>query len=230
MNQRGTRLEGLDRSRRRPWSAVGNALLLVALAIIAGGVTSSGRHSDAPVSGGRPQLIVDGSVAADFETLALETWDQFLKAFEARSDCFGDVHLKAARDLHSRAGYDPDTATVTVRVPGTRAMLQSALVHEWAHHVEFQCAAHEELRPAFLAAQGVAPGTPWRPDAVPVNTPASAWADIPSEQYAEATIVLVLGGRQIPTKVRVRDEAVRVIAEWAAGDRPAERSVEARGD
>ena len=36
-----------------------------------------------------PQLIFDESVASDFEALALETWDQFLAVFQARSGCFG---------------------------------------------------------------------------------------------------------------------------------------------
>lgn len=165
-----------------------------------------------------PQLVIDGSVAPDFEALAAETWAQFLAVFEARTDCFGDVRLRAARSLSSRAAYDPDSATVTVRVPGTPAMLQGALIHEWAHHIEFQCAAHKELRSAFLAAQGLPPDTPWRGDRTPAHTPVSQWPGIPSEQYAEAAIVLVLGRRQIPTGVRLSAEAVDVVAAWAAGD------------
>jgi len=160
---------------------------------------------------------MDDSVAGDFQTLAEETWKQFLTVFQARTDCFGDVHLHAAYDLNNRAAYDPVTATVSVHVPATAAMLQSALVHEWAHHIEFQCDAQKEMRPAFLAAQGLPADTLWRPDDTPANTPESVWADIPSEQYAEATIELVLGQRQIPTGARVRVEAVQVIAEWASG-------------
>jgi len=161
---------------------------------------------------------VDDSVADDFRALAMETWDRFLTVFQTRADCFGDVHLRATRALDSRAAYDPDSGTVTVRVPGTPAMLRGALVHEWAHHIEFQCEAHKDLRPAFLAAQGLPPDMAWRPDIAAANIPASIWADSPSEQYAEATIVLVLGRRQIPTKVRIKEEAVRAIAEWATGD------------
>ncbi len=164
-----------------------------------------------------PRLLVDDSVAGDFAELAQVTWQQFLNVFRARTDCFGDVHLRAAYELNSRAAYDPTTATVTVHVPGTRAMLASALIHEWAHHVEFQCPAQKELRPAFLAAQGLPPDKLWRPDETPANTPESEWATIPSEQYAEATIEVVLGGRPIPTSARVTNEAVRVIAQWAAG-------------
>ncbi len=164
-----------------------------------------------------PRLIADDTVGDDFRAVAEETWDQFLTVFRARTDCFGDVHLHAAYDLNNRAAYDPATATVTVKVPAAAAMLQGALIHEWAHHIEFQCDAQRKLRPAFLEAQGLPPGTPWRPDNDPANTPESEWANIPSEQYAEATIELVLGSRQIPTTARVSVEAVRVIAQWASG-------------
>ncbi len=164
-----------------------------------------------------PRLIADDSVAGDFSALAQSTWQVFLKAFRGRVNCFGDVRLHAAEALPSRALYEPKTATVTVRVPGTPAMLQSALIHEWAHHVEFACPAQEQMRPAFLAAQGLSPDALWRPDDTPANTPESDWAAIPSEQYAEATIELVLGSRPIPTTALVSPAAVRVIEQWASG-------------
>lgn len=171
-----------------------------------------------------PRLLVDDSVAGDFAVLAQSTWSQFLVAFSGRTACFGDVHLRAVGDLASRAVYDPPTATVTVRVPGTPAMLQGALVHEWAHHIEFQCPAQQQLRAAFLAAQGLPAGTVWRPDNTPAAsqtvtpTPESIWATIPSEQFAEATIEVVLGERSIPTTAPVTPAAVQVIAQWASGD------------
>ena len=166
-----------------------------------------------------PQLLIDSSVAADFRALALETWDQFLRVFSARRGCFGDVHLRADRNLKDRATYDPATATVSVRVPGTTAMLQGALVHEWAHHLEFQCAAQEQLRKAFLLAQGMPEDTTWRTIETP-KMPAIDWAEVPSEQYAEATIALVLGGRSIPTGARITTQAVAVIGQWASGSSP----------
>jgi len=177
-------------------------------------VLISAALSSCSQTSGQPELIVDESVAGDFETLAIETWDEFLTVFQARTGCFGDVRLRATRTLGSRAAYDPASATVTVRVPGTPAMLQSALVHEWAHHIEFQCDQHETLRPAFIDALGLPPDTQWRPQVLHVNTS----ADMPSEQYAEATIVLVLGRRQIPNRVRITEDAIRVIEAWAAGD------------
>jgi hypothetical protein len=193
---------------------VGAAILLASL-VLAGGIMLTG-HTRSAVA--RPRLLMDESVGADLQALAQDTWEQFLAAFAGRAGCFGDVRLHASYDLASRGDYDPATATVTVRVPGTPAMLQSALLHEWAHHIEFQCPAHQKLRPAFLSAQRLAPDTPWRPADTPAELPASEWAAIPSEQYAEAVIELVLGSRPIPTLARVTPEAVQVIREWAAGE------------
>jgi hypothetical protein len=161
---------------------------------------------------------VGESVASDFRYLAEETWASFLLVFRARADCFGPVTLQAVSSLDSRAVYDPSTATVTVRVPATPAVLKGALVHEFAHHVEFQCQEHEELRPVFLAALGLPAGTEWRPDNGSATAPASVRDDIPSEQYAEAAVILVLGRRPVTTGVRVSDEAVRAVEVWAAGE------------
>jgi hypothetical protein len=191
---------------------------LLALVILLGGAISSRGQAVRPSSEQYPELIVDDSVANDFRAVATEAWVKFLIVFAARRDCFGDVRLRATRQLASRAAYDPATATVTVRVPATAAMLQGALVHEWAHHLEFQCEAHQDFRAAFLLAQGLPPDTLWRPDYSPANTLQGAWNHIPSEQYAEAAIELVLGRRQIPTGVHLRPEAVQVLAAWAAAD------------
>lgn len=187
---------------------VGSALILVLVVALAGGAGLQGP----------PRLVVGESVGADFEALAQETWGRFLAVFWARRDCFGDVRLEAAYRLDSRAGYDPDTATAIVRVPGTLAMLQSGLIHEWAHHVEFQCEAHKEFRPAFLVAQGLPLDTPWRPAGAMTDVAASERAGIPSEQWAEATVQAILGSRPIPNGVRVSEAMVQVVRGWAAGD------------
>ena len=165
-----------------------------------------------------PALLVDGSVAGDLGLLAEETWSVFLDVFRARASCFGPVTLKATRSLDSRAVYDPDTLTVTVRVPATAAVLKGALVHEFAHHVEFQCQEHEELRPAFIAALDLPAGTEWRPDNASAGAPASVRADVPSELYAEATVNLVLGRQPVTTGVRINDEAIRAVQVWATGE------------
>ena len=194
--------------RARPGELVSMALVILTGLLLC---------SDSRTVAAAPRLILDDSVARDLRAVADGTWGRFLSVFRARAGCFGDVRLAAASELSSRAAYDPATATVTIRVPATAVMLQGALIHEWAHHIEFQCRAQGELKPSFLAAQGLPTDTPWRTDYGPANTPESDWAGIPSEQYAEATIELVLGRRQIPTTARVSPEAVRVIAEWASG-------------
>jgi hypothetical protein len=53
---------------------------------------------------------------------------------------------------------------------------------------------------------------------VPAGAPAGVRGDIPSEQYAEATVVLVLGRQQVSTGVWVNQEAVRTVEVWAAGE------------
>jgi hypothetical protein len=198
---------------------LGAGLVVIIFLALAGGFAPRREdlgRSYAPGNGHLPRLIVDDSVAGDLQALAEETWGTFLMVFQARTGCFGDVRLHAARDLGDRAAYDPATAIVTIRVPASAVMLQGALIHEWAHHIEFQCDAHRALRPAFLAAQGLPADTPWRLSDTPASGSDKAWADSPSEQYAEAVIEVVLGRRQIPTTVRVRVEAVRVIRDWAS--------------
>ncbi len=167
-----------------------------------------------------PRLVFDTSVGSDLAALATSTWDRFLTVFQARTGCFGDAHLHAAYSLDGRAGYDPESATVTLLVPGTPAMLESGMIHEWAHHLDYQCPELRKLRPAFLAAQGLPAGTPWRIDYRVGETSTDEWAAQPSEQFAEAAILVVMGDRPIPTAAQVRPEAVDVVEKWASGDEP----------
>jgi hypothetical protein len=168
-----------------------------------------------PGHGPTPQVIIDDSVDEDFAAVIQGTWGQFLLVFAPRRDCFGDVLVKADYDLVDRAMYDPETATVSVRVPERASILKGALVHEWAHHVEFQCEAHTEMRAAFIEAQGMPANTPWRLKDGTTNILSSDWADIPSEQYAETSIVLVLGERPVSTKAPITAEGIEVIRTWA---------------
>ena len=117
------------------------------------------------------------------------------------------MKLHAVKTLDGRARYNPQTATIDVEVPATAALLEGALIHELAHHMEFQCAAHTDLRPAFLSAQNLQPDTPWFEGV--------SWAETPSEQYAEAVVILVLGRRQLPTEADVSPIAVQALADWA---------------
>jgi len=162
-----------------------------------------------------PCLIVEPSVDATFASLAAQTWTAFLTAFAPLASGLDDVHLQASYTLPARAGYDPATATVTVRVPGSPAKLRAALVHEWAHHLEFQRPdAIAALRPTFLAAEGFPPDAAWRPASA--STVVDSWADMPSEHFAEAAIEFVLGHNATPTQIHVRQEAVNALADWVA--------------
>ncbi len=207
----GQRVRGFRNGRAVTRLAAAAALAL-AMLLAGGHLTPAGQDPPA-------QMIADASVGNDLGTLALEAWERFLGAFAARQACFDDVRLRAATALASQASYDPATATVTVRVPGTAAVLQGALVHEWAHHVEFQCPAQAALRPAFLAAQGLPPGTPWRPAEIPTDPSAGQWAEIPSEQYAESVVLLVLGSDALPSRARLSPEAIATIARWLEGEK-----------
>lgn len=166
-----------------------------------------------------PRLFIDESVDADFTAVIEETWQEFLTVFAARTDCFGAVTVRADYDIEDRAVYDPETAVVSVRVPERKGFLQGALVHEWAHHIEFQCPEQAELRAPFLAAQGLPPDTIWRSGGS-VHLAAGEWAQIPSEQYAEATVALVLGIRPFATNARINPESIAVVRTWAEGKRP----------
>ncbi len=186
------------------WMGRGLAIFLACLP----GVLFAG-SSTLPAPAPFPSLVIEPTVADDFAALATTTWQQFLAVFAPRSACFGSVHLRADPHLQSRAAYDPTTATVTVRVPGTPAFLREALVHEWAHHVEFQCPEHLVLRPAFLMAMGRPADTAW--------FQGDSWETIPSEHYAEATVELVLGRRQILTAIHVTPAMVAVVQRWSEG-------------
>ena len=155
-----------------------------------------------------PELHFDSSVPDDLRAVAVEAWDGFLAAHPARVDCIGSINMSAAWELDDRAEYHPGTATLVIRVPGTAPNLTSDLTHEFAHHVEFTCPEHQELRPAFLAAQGFAPSADW--------FEAATWETTPSEHYAEATSIVVLGGRGHHDGIVISDEATTLVGQWAS--------------
>jgi hypothetical protein len=159
----------------------------------------------------RPSLAFAGEVPADVRALVASTWDRFTTAFSSRRTCLAPVVVATAWSLDDRAGYDPDGRVVTLRIPGTAPNLSASLIHEFAHHLEFNCPALRSLRPSFLAAQGLDPYTPWRAGA--------SWSEIPSEQFAEATVRFVLGRAPAHRLVSIEDEAVAVIRAWAEGSR-----------
>ena len=83
------------------------------------------------------------------------------------------------------------------------------MVHEFAHHVEFTCPDQEELRSAFLVAQGFPPSTDW--------FAGDSWETTSSEHYAEATVEVVLGRRPHHGNIQITDEAADIVRRWGAG-------------
>jgi hypothetical protein len=156
----------------------------------------------------RPGIAFAADMPGDLEALASATWRRFTDAFPARWGCVPAVRVGGAWSLAARARYEPAGRLVTIRIPGTAPTLRSTLVHEFAHHVEFTCPQQRSLRPRFAAAQGVLPATPWFGGAV--------WERIPSEQFAEATVLLVLGPSGRP-RVPIASAALAVLRAWALG-------------
>jgi len=156
----------------------------------------------------RPSIHFAGGVPGDLQALAAATWASFTDAFPARWDCVPDVTVSGAWQFAVRADYDPARRLVTIRIPGTAPNLRATLVHEFAHHLDFACPDRDTLRRRFLAAQGFPPRTPW------LTGP--TWVEIPSEQFAEAAVQVVL--RRPPRSlVVVRPAALAAIRAWSHG-------------
>jgi hypothetical protein len=180
----------------------------VVVAVVGALVVAGSLAVSATTGSGMPALTFAPGTPRDLRSLASDTWERFGEAFPARTDCMDPVELAGAWELRDRATYDPEDGLVTVRIPGTAPNLRASIVHEFAHHLEFTCAAHEDLRRRFLAAQGLPPDTVW------FDGP--SWERTPSEEFAEATVVLVVG-RPGHLRIRVQPAALAAIREWAQG-------------
>lgn len=178
----------------------------VTLAVVAAAVIAIVVALNRPEHG--PELRFDATVPADLRAVAVEAWNGFLAAHPGRADCIGPINMSAAWELDNRAEYHPRTATLVIRVPGTAPNLTDDLTHEFAHHVEFTCPGQEALRPAFLAAQGFSTSADW------FN--AATWETTPSEHYAEATAVVVLGPRGHHDGIIISDEATAIVRRWGS--------------
>lgn len=175
------------------------------MALVAGLALSEGPGTNAVSV---PIALAD-DVPRDLALLARATWERFTEAFPAQGECLAPVTVDGVRGLPDRAAYDPNRRLVTVRFPGTAPNLEASLVHEFAHHLEFGCPGQGALRSGFLEAQGLAAGAEW--------FEASTWEGTPSEQFAEAVTVFVLGRRPGHLRTPVSDSALRAVRAWAEG-------------
>jgi hypothetical protein len=164
----------------------------------------------AAARGPGPAVAFADGVPADLRDLSRAAWDRFARAFPAHEDCLVPVMVDGVWDMDDRAAYDPDRRLVTVRIPGTAPNLEASLVHEFAHHLEFTCAAHRRLRAPFLAAQGWSRRAPW------FDGP--TWETTPSEAFAEGATEIVLGRRPAHARIHLSRGAMRAIRSWAATD------------
>jgi hypothetical protein len=179
------------------------------LAAVAATLTLAlGSAADQP-SAHRPAIGFTGTTPDAVRALASDAWAAFLDVFPARWGCLPDVTVRGAWHLRDRGDYDPDRHLVTVRIPGTAPNLRATLTHEFAHHLDFTCPAVARLRARFLAAQGLPRTTPW--------FRGRTWAGTPSEQFAEATVRVILGRRPGHEVVTVRPATVAAIRDWGAG-------------
>lgn len=182
----------------------GGLSVVLAVALILGGA-AFGR----PVGDVSPELLVGSSVAADFESLARATYAEFAAAAGGVGECVRSPRLEAVYELEELAVYDQASHVMHVRVPAPAASLRASLVHELAHHLELSCPSQTALRPYFLAAQGIDAGAPW--------FEGDLWEQIPSEQFAEAVVHLVIGGRQRDLlRMQLTPAALDVVGLWLA--------------
>jgi hypothetical protein len=164
----------------------------------------------AAVQGARPTgLRFRDDVPTDVRALAAATWARFEAALPGHPECLRPLTFETAWEFPDRGEYRPTDHVVVLRIPGTAPNLSATMVHEFAHHLEFTCTAQRRLRPSFLAAQGFPPGTAW------FDGP--TWERTPSEQFAEATVMVVLDTRAPHSPVVVSDDALTAIRAWGEG-------------
>ena len=155
-----------------------------------------------------PALVFGNDTPGDLEELSSTTFARFVEVFPAQADCIGTVTLEGARELDDRARYDPASASITIRIPATAPQLEISLVHELAHHLEFSCPTHPELRAGFQTEQALE--GEW--------FDGETWENTPSEQWATAVVELVLGRLDERARVNVSPAALAIVAAWAGGE------------
>lgn len=162
------------------------------------------------VACGGPVPVLGEDMPSDLAELVAATLETVEERAPARSDCLAGLIIHHAWQHDDRASYDPDTSTVTLRVPATAPRLAFSLTHEIAHHFEFACPAQLEMRAAFLESQGLDPRTEW--------FEGEYWEEIPSEQFATAFAQVVTGSTDSLRPIQITDESLTLVDTWATGE------------
>lgn len=155
----------------------------------------------------RQDLRFTSATPDDLRQVATDAWERFAAAFPARRGCLRGVTVGVAWELRDRARYEPGRALVLIRAPGTAGNLEATLLHEFAHHVERACPPDTAFRRRYVVAADLSPETAW--------SGGGRWDRIPSERFAEAAVVHVLGEPPPHVLIHVRPAEVRLLADWA---------------
>lgn len=164
------------------------------------------------VSGeGDPVLRFTQDVPADVLSASASVWTSFRERFHGRLACIDDVTVTLERSVEGGdARYVTAETRIEIEIPTTPSRFEESLAHELAHHLERNCSEIAPLR-AQIAGLLDAADQPWSTGA--------AWAETPSERFAEAVVELVNGTRvrHVDT-MPVEPEVVRLIARWGSGE------------
>jgi hypothetical protein len=142
------------------------------------------------------------TVSDDFSPLTLAA-DHAWERIEAVSTLEG---CATAPDIEWQAGavggYRIADETVIVGNGRPDVELQTKLIHEMGHHLDFACDAQGTIGAALRAAQDIPADTPWFGQG-----PSTSW---PAEYFANA-VLIATGGN---TAHNVNPETVALVAEW----------------
>lgn len=156
---------------------------------------------------GEPTLGFGSNAPGDLRQLATEVFATVAETLPARAGCLDGVVVSGAWELEDRARYAPEVEEITVRIPATAAQLEISIVHELTHHIEFACPQDDETRREFMTAQGLDTDVDWFAGAT--------WETTPSEQWATAVVLHVLGRPDERARVHIGADAMEIVATWA---------------
>lgn len=145
----------------------------------------------------------------DLRVLTSETLVRVVEAMPDRGGCLEGLVVSGAWELDDRARYEPASGEMTIRIPATAAQLETSIVHEMAHHMEFICPQGEDIRRDFIAAQGLPSDAEW--------FDGSSWETTPSEQWASAIVLHVLERPDERARISITDDAMEIVRAWAGG-------------
>lgn len=152
-----------------------------------------------------PRVYYKEGTPGDVMALGDSAYADVVAAFPSHIGCLRDVTVAHNWDLGTEAGFY-QANYIEIEVPNTRERIRKTYVHEFGHHLDFNC-LDRETREAFTKAMGHPAGTDWHSRDRP-------WEQRPAEQFAEA-VVAVVGGSRLHPDSTLHPEAVRVVATWA---------------